>query len=179
MSPMSAPTLRLLQTADLPAYKVLRDTGLLHDPQAFTSDYETAHAQPASAYGTRLGQPPQDHFTLGAFAAPVGDAPPELIGAVVCEREARRKVRHQASLLGMVVAPHARGQGVGRALLAAFDTLARQLPGLEQVVLSVTASNLAAVRLYEQAGFQRYCLLAKALKIGDTYCAKALMVKTL
>ena len=108
MSPMSAPTLRLLQTADLPAYKVLRDTGLLHDPQAFTSDYETAHAQPASAYGTRLGQPPQDHFTLGAFAAPVGDAPPELIGAVVCEREARRKVRHQASLLGMVVAPHAR-----------------------------------------------------------------------
>ncbi len=109
----------------------------------------------------------------------MGDAPPELIGAVVCEREARRKVRHQASLLGMVVAPHARGQGVGRALLAAFDTLARQLPGLEQVVLSVTASNLAAVRLYEQAGFQRYGLLAKALKIGDTYYDKALMVKTL
>ena len=179
MSPMPAPTLRLLQTADLPAYKVLRDTGLLHDPQAFTSDYETAHAQPASAYGTRLGQPPQDHFTLGAFAAPVGDAPPELIGAVVCEREARRKVRHQASLLGMVVAPHARGRGVGRALLAAFDNLARQLPGLEQIVLSVTASNLAAVRLYEQAGFQRYGLLAKALKIGDTYYDKALMARTL
>ena len=44
---------------------------------------------------------------------------------------------------------------------------------------SVTASNLAAVRLYEQAGFQRYGLLAKALKIGDTYYDKALMARTL
>ena len=46
-------------------------------------------------------------------------------------------------------------------------------------MLSVTASNLAAVRLYEQAGFQRYGLLAKALKIGDTYYDKALMARTL
>ena len=180
------PLIRLLTTADLAAYKALRDTGLQHDPSAFTSDHEAAHALPASTYAARLGQPPDDHFLLGAFRQATGPqdattagAAPTLIGAVVCEREARRKVRHQAALLGMVVAPQARGQGVGRALITAFDALARQLPGLEQVLLSVTASNTAAVRLYEGAGFRRYGLLPRAVKIDNAYHDKALMVKIL
>ncbi len=181
--PSAAPLVRLLTEADLPAYKVLRDLGLQHDPAAFTSDFESAQHQPASAYGSRLGQPPDDHFILGAFAQPAtplnSGAAPALIGAVVCDREARRKIRHQASLVGMVVAPAARGQGVGSALLATLDTHVRQLPGLEQVLLSVTASNAAALRLYDRAGFRRYGLLANALKIGKTYHDKALMVKIL
>ena len=175
MNARPTPVVRLLTPADLPAYKALRDAGLQHDPTAFTSDHASAQALPASSYGARLGQPPDDHFILGAFAPATG----QLVGAVVCEREARHKVRHQASLQGMVVTPPARAQGVGRALLAAFDQHERQLPGLEQVILSVTASNAAAVRLYEAAGFRRYGLLANALKIGDTYHDKALMVKKL
>ena len=63
--------------------------------------------------------------------------------------------------------------------MAAFDAHVRQIPGVEQVVLSVTASNAAAVRLYEGAGFQRYGLLPRALKIGERYHDKALMVKIL
>ena len=174
MSPPASPIVRLLTEADLPAYKALRDIGLQHDPSAFTSDFETEQHQPASRYGARLGQPPQDHFILGAFAQ---DS--TLLGAVVCEREARTKIRHQASLVGMVVAPAARGQGLGRALLTHFDGLVRQLPGVEQVLLSVTASNAAAVRLYEDAGFRRYGLLPQAVKLGSTYHDKALMVKKL
>ena len=176
-----APTVRLLNAADLPAYKALRDTGLQHDPEAFTSDAETARPLPATHYAGRLGQPPDDHFILGAFAVSptAGAAESELIGAVVCAREERRKTRHQADLVGMIVAPSARGHGVGRALMAAFDAYVRQIPGVEQVVLSVTASNTAAVRLYEGAGFQRYGLLPRALKIGERYHDKALMVKIL
>ena len=178
------PLLRLLTAADLPAYKALRDTGLQHDPEAFTSDFESAQPLPATHYAARLGQPRDDHFILGALAASTrasnpSDPSPALIGAVVCQREARRKTRHQAELVGMIVAPTARGQGVGRALLAAFDAQVRQVPGVEQIVLSVTASNAAALRLYEGAGFRRYGLLPRALKIGSTYHDKALMVKTL
>ena len=55
----------------------------------------------------------------------------------------------------------------------------RQLPGLEQVVLSVTASNARAVALYEHAGFVRYGLLPRAIKIDGRYHDKALMVKVL
>ena len=49
-------TIRLLTHADLPAYKALRDIGLQHDPEAFTSDFDTASALPPATYATRLGQ---------------------------------------------------------------------------------------------------------------------------
>ena len=71
------------------------------------------------------------------------------------------------------------GQGIGRALLAEFDRLARQLPGLEQVVLSVTAGNAHAVRLYEGAGFVRYGLQPRAIKVDGQYHDKALMIRIL
>lgn len=167
-------TIRLLTHADLPAYKALRDIGLQHDPEAFTSDFDTASALPPATYATRLGQPPDDHFILGAF-----DAGGAMLGAVVCEREARLKKRHEAELVGMIIAPAVRSRGIGKALLKEFDTLVRKLPGLEQVVLSVTASHAAAVKLYEGAGFVRYGLQPRAIKLGDTYHDKALMLKQL
>ena len=171
---MPPPTIRLLTDADLPAYKALRDVGLQHDPEAFTSDFDTASALPAATYATRLGQPPDDHFILGAFA-PDGS----MLGAVVCEREAKLKKRHEAALVGMIIAPPARRQGIGKALLAAFDQAVRQLPGLEQVVLSVTAGNTQAVRLYEGAGFVRYGLQPHAVKVDGRYHDKALMIRML
>ncbi|MDO5087880.1 MAG: N-acetyltransferase [Comamonadaceae bacterium] len=167
-------TIRLLTDADLPAYKALRDAGLRSDPEAFTSDFDTASALPAASYATRLGQPPDDHFILGAFA-PDG----ALLGAVVCERQARLKKRHEATLAGMIITPGARGRGIGKALLRQFDRLVRQLHGLEHIVLSVTASNTAAVKLYEGAGFVRYGLLPRSIKLGERYCDKLLMVKQL
>ena len=48
-------TIRLLTDTDLPAYKALRDIGLQHDPEAFTSDFDTASALPPATYATRLG----------------------------------------------------------------------------------------------------------------------------
>ena len=133
-------TIRLLTDTDLPAYKALRDVGLQHDPEAFTSDFDTASALPPATYATRLGQPPDDHFILGAF-----DSSGAMLGAVVCQRQARLKQRHEAELVGMIIAPAARSKGIGKALLSEFDTLVRKLPGLEQVVLSVTALLGAAV----------------------------------
>lgn len=174
MPAATAPVVRLLTAADLHAYKRLRDDGLRTEPTAFTSDYASASPLPASTYAQRLGQPPDDDFILGAW-----DAQGALIGAVVCVRAERQKERHLADLVGMMVAPAARGRGVGTALLQAFDAHVRQLPGVEQVLLSVTASNAVAVRLYEGAGFARYGLLPRAVCVDGVYHDKALMAKTL
>lgn len=174
MPAVEPPTVRLLTHADLPAYKALRDDGLRSEPTAFTSDYASASQLPASTYAQRIGQPPDDGFILGVW-----DEQDALIGAVVCVRAERQKERHLADLVGMIVAPAARGRGVGSALLQAFDAHVRELPGVEQVLLSVTASNAAAVRLYEGAGFQRYGLLARAVCVDGVYHDKALMCKTL
>lgn len=171
---MTELSIRLLTADDLPAYKALRDLGLKNDPEAFTSDFESEVERPPASYATRVGHPPDDDFILGAF-----DIEGSLLGAVVCMRESRLKTRHQANLAGMVVAPHVRGQGIARALLREFDLQVRRVPGVEHVVLSVTASNKSAASLYERAGFVRYGLLPRAIKLGDQYFDKALMVKTL
>ena len=71
------------------------------------------------------------------------------------------------------------GQGVGRALLDALLARASADDELHQLTLSVTASNAAAVRLYERAGFVRYGTLPRAIRVGGRYFDKQLMQLTL
>ncbi len=75
--------------------------------------------------------------------------------------------RHRGRL-GMGVLCEYRGRGIGGALLSEAVALARQ-KRLERVDLEVFASNGAAIRLYEQAGFVREGLKAKGRKIGSEY----------
>ncbi len=179
-----APTIRALAPADLVAYKHLRDVTLAAEPEAFTSDAAEESLKSAQSYLPRLGldRPDGGHFTLGAF---VGGK--RLVGVVTCEREPRIKGRHIAHVAGMMVLAEARGQGVGRWLLAECIATARRAPGLEMLTLSVTASNRIAVELYLRAGFTRYGKLVHAIKIGGPpgdptgarYHDKDLMVLTL
>jgi len=53
----------------------------------------------------------------------------------------------------MAVEPSARRSGVGRALIAAAEVVARER-GLPHLSLMVTDANAAAVDLYTNAGFQ-------------------------
>jgi ribosomal protein S18 acetylase RimI-like enzyme len=158
---------------NLPAYKALRDELLALHPEAFTSDAETEQAKPASSYRARIGVGDSARFTLGAW---VGE---RLVGAISCERDERVKVRHIGHIVGMMVRAEARGRGVGRALLNACIAQARDARGIEMLTLSVTASNASAVALYEGAGFKRYGRLVHAIKLGDTYHDKDLMVLSL
>ena len=49
------------------------------------------------------------------------------------------------------------------------------MPGLEQINLSVTATNDRARRLYEMAGFSVFGIEERAIKVGAEYFAKAHM----
>ena len=57
-----------------------------------------------------------------------------------------------AGLYGMWVAPEARGQGVGSALVDAVEAWAREA-GYENIGLGVTTTNLSAIRLYTAKGY--------------------------
>jgi ribosomal protein S18 acetylase RimI-like enzyme len=168
-------TLRALGEEDLPAYKALRDAMLDAHPDAFTSDAATEAQRSVDSYRSRVGDSANEsgHFTLGAFR----DG--QLVGALSCERDDRLKVRHIGHIVGMMVAPQARGEGVGRALLHECIARARRSRGLELLTLSVTASNEAARRLYLGAGFRSYGLLEHAIKLGRDYHAKELMALAL
>lgn len=143
--------IRPLNGADAPAYKALRDDMLRRAPSAFTSDYAAALPQPASSYVPRFGDPDTGQFFLGAF-----DAAGALLGCVGCERAQRAKERHCATVVGMMVAPGAQRQGLGRQLITACIAAAARVPGLQQLVLTATADNAHALRLYEQAGFRAW-----------------------
>lgn len=58
----------------------------------------------------------------------------------------------EAQLLNLSVAPDARREGLGRALLAQFVETAEHFAA-EQMFLEVRVSNVAAITLYERAGF--------------------------
>jgi ribosomal-protein-alanine acetyltransferase len=58
----------------------------------------------------------------------------------------------EAQILNISVVPDARRCGLGRALVAQFIDDARRM-GAEQCFLEVRASNVAAIALYESAGF--------------------------
>jgi len=58
----------------------------------------------------------------------------------------------QAFVVYAAVEPHARRQGVGQALFAAFENSARER-GLPYVSLMVTEQNAAARELYAQLGY--------------------------
>ncbi len=50
--------------------------------------------------------------------------------------------------------------------------------GVEQVTLSVTANNEAAVRLYKAAGFMEVGRMPRALKMGRDYFDELIMLRT-
>ncbi|HEY6984818.1 MAG TPA: ribosomal protein S18-alanine N-acetyltransferase [Rhodanobacteraceae bacterium] len=64
--------------------------------------------------------------------------------------------RHRAArLYSIAVSAHARGAGIGEALLAAAERAARA-HGKTLIRLEVRADNAAAQRLYEQRGYRRF-----------------------
>ena len=165
--------IRQLERNDASPYHVLRLRMLRTYPDAFTSSYEEDSLKPLAWAEKRITQgkeSPHD-FVLGAFA----DSG-EMIGSVGLAVETRMKQRHKALLFGMYVAPEAGSQGVGRALLSACLDRARGIPGLEQVYLTVTATNDRARKLYEAAGFAIFGVEERAIKVGNEYFAKAHMV---
>ena len=76
----------------------------------------------------------------------------KVVGTLEMVRGVFQKNRHTASF-GMALAPLARGHGIGEGLLLAAHEWARTL-GIQKIGLSVFATNLAAIRLYQRLGYR-------------------------
>ncbi|MFI9810174.1 GNAT family N-acetyltransferase [Streptomyces sp. NPDC052301] len=76
-------------------------------------------------------------------------------GQVVGHASVRVDAKGGAGRLGRVlIAPEARGRGLGAGMLKEVLAVALDLRGLQRVELGVFSHNASAVRLYERLGFQ-------------------------
>ena len=150
-------TIRVLTAADAPAFLALRQRALRDHPEAYHSTAEEWEVPVAHAEA-RLAE----NLVFGGFSDGV------LVGIVTLALAARpgRKLRHKAEIWNVYVDPAQRGTGLARRLMQDAIAEARRR-GLAAIVLSVSAGNLPALRLYESLGFRVFGVEPGAVRLPD------------
>lgn len=151
--------IRRLVPPDAAGFRALRLEALLRHPEAFGDSHAEAIARAPAESEALIAQPPPAAI-LGALEA--GEA---LLGMAGLAVSRHAKQRHKGLVWGVYVTPAARGRGLGRGLLGAVVQAGREA-GLEQLQLSVTAENAAAMAVYAGLGFRPYGLERRALRLG-------------
>ena len=133
------PELRVASPGDWEDFRAVRLRALEDSPTAFGATLAEAAAHPDDVWRDRLGGPGP---TLLAYV----DGGPAAMGGLFAPEDSA-----EAFVWGMWVAPEARGQGLGRAILGELVRHAEELD--RSVLLHVTEGNDGARRLYESHGF--------------------------
>ena len=155
---------RRLGAHDATIYRDLRLEGLKNHPEAFGSSWEDESDKSDAWWVERLE-------TSTVFGGWIDDSP--LLGVAGFHAHAATKLRHKAVLWGMYVRIEGRGTGLAASLVQRVIEHARPL--VEEICLTVVASNIAGKRLYSAAGFEPYGIERRALKVGDEYFDEVLM----
>jgi ribosomal protein S18 acetylase RimI-like enzyme len=160
-------SVRRLTENDAEIFREIRLEALEHHPEAFQATYERSGELPLEAFAERLKR----YVLFGGFVGP------RLAGFVGFYPLHNPKIDHKGVLWGMYVREDARGSGLAELMIEAVLDYAKD--HVEQVVLSVIASNERAVRFYEKMGFERYGFEKRALHIGDRYFDEEFRVRFL
>jgi RimJ/RimL family protein N-acetyltransferase len=159
---------RRLDAHDAAAYRELRLEGLKNHPEAFSSSWEGESGKPDAWWVERLE-------TSTVFGGWIDNSP--LFGVAGFRAHTATKLRHKAVLWGMYVRTEARGTGLAACLVQRVIEHARS--HVEEICLTVVASNIAGKRLYSAAGFEPYGIERRALKVGQEYFDEVLMARPL
>ena len=135
-------TIALATSEDWERVPDVRIRALAEEPFAYGSRLEEEQDRPEAFWRSRL-----ESQAAATFLAIQGHETVGLVRTFVEPEDVTT-----AKLVSMWVAPHARGQGVGRQLVAAVVEWARDHDATS-VQLWVTETNTDARRLYESCGF--------------------------
>jgi ribosomal protein S18 acetylase RimI-like enzyme len=153
--------IRKLTEKDAEALWRLRLHALETDLISFGESPEEHRKTTVEEYASRLSSGDTANFVFGAFE---GEA---LVAMTGFYREAAMKRRHKGWVWGVFVSPSARGRGVGRALLAKVIETAKALPGIRCILLTVSTTQQAAIKLYQGLGFRSFGTEPHALMVGE------------
>jgi ribosomal protein S18 acetylase RimI-like enzyme len=155
--------IRILTEADAQDLWNLRATALRTEPQAFGESLEEHLQTAVETTARRLRSGGSDSFVLGAISGST------LVGMVGFYREQRARRCHRGWIWGMYVAPDWRQRGVGRLLIDEAVRRAGAFSGVRRVLLSVSATQTAARRLYESVGFSAFGTEPEALQVDGRF----------
>lgn len=161
---------RKLTAEDAPAFQVLRLTALEACPTAFGASVEDERALEVSAVARRIA--PAEHGNAGGVGAFDGA---ELAGMACVFRASGRKETHKAYLVSVYVAPAWRALGVSSRLVTAAIAMARAMPGVRRINLTVNVANAPALALYRRLGFVVYGEEPEGLCVNGEYQNEYLM----
>ena len=170
MTTMAATEIRYLTGNDASEYWRLRLEALEGDPEAFSASAQEHRTLSLEEVRKRLGSEGGDQFVVGAVQGS------RLIGTAGFYRETNLKTGHKGRIWGVYVTPARREAGVGKRMLQAILKRVAEMKGLEQVLLSVAATQTAAFRLYCALGFELFGCEPRALKIGDRFIDEQYLV---
>ena len=139
--------IRKLESHEIALHRELRLRALRESPESFRDTAEQVERQPSSYWTdlTRSVTEPDRHIMFLAYE---GDA---VVGSIYGLRDRER--RDSARIGGTWVAPSHRRRGVGRELVEAVISWARE-QGFSHLALWAPSANPAALELYRQAGFK-------------------------
>jgi len=143
---MTAVQIRNFHPDEWPAYRGIRLRALADAPDAFGSTLAAEEALALDTWSARLAK----SAVSGIDHALVAELDGQAVGLAWAKVDAADA--HLVNLFQMWVAPEARGQGVGAALLAEAARWARAR-GAVALQLGVNRSNAPALHLYARAGF--------------------------
>jgi ribosomal protein S18 acetylase RimI-like enzyme len=161
--------IRKLQPHESAIYREVRLACLKNAPEYFGSTYEEEVLNPKFFFETYIETASPDHVMFGAFDGE------RLIGITGFNRMARLRASHRGEVVQVYVDPNYRGQNIGEKLLRRVLEYGFTLDGIEQIQLSVIASNQTAIRLYEKLGFKTFGVQPRYFKAGDIYMDQQFM----
>ena len=141
--------IRRLRANDWPRYRAFRLRALGDAPDAFGSTLEVEQAKPTAYWTERLANAAASQWQLPLVA----EEGSELVGLVWGWIDPSKP--EVAQIFQMWVAPEARGQRCGAALLDSVIAWAKGM-SVTSVQLRVTCGDTPARRLYERAGFKPF-----------------------
>jgi ribosomal protein S18 acetylase RimI-like enzyme len=133
----------------------------------------TAMLRTLVADGAALGwvEPPTSAEVRQAIAGPasvlaLAEVDGRVAGLGYWRRYARPTHSPHADIEKVAVDPSAQGRGLGRQIMTALITAAREA-GVEVLTLDLRGDNLRAAALYESLGFRRYGRLERFVAVGE------------
>lgn len=162
--------IRLPMASDQENIISLRKEALTLFPQFFGSSADQAH---------EIFQQWADHWietTPDWFFPLVCECDGKLVGMAAIRRENSPKRAHYGTIIAVYLQQFWKGQGIMQRMFQRFDQWAIY-QGLHHIKLSVTTSNLPAVRMYLKAGFKFYATDLFALKVDGVFYDNYQMIK--